>query len=137
MSFTEILCRQQVILRGKWTQNVPKIFPKLNLLQLVQPSQLHELLNEAVVTHPLKLHLRTQEQLHCFIFKYRQTYFNTTVSNRTHKKTKKKKKKNLERNETHVITCEISDGEPIAIYTTTRHHPSFSYAIKREYMRYF
>ena len=44
--------------------------------------------------------------------------------------------KKIERNETHAIN-EITDGEPIAIRSTKRHHLSFSYAIKREYMRYF
>ena len=34
-------------------------------------------------------------------FKYRQTYLNTSASNRTHKKLRKKKK--TERNETHAI----------------------------------
>ena len=32
---------------------------------------------------------------------------------------------------------EISDAEPTAICTTKPPHSSFSYTIKREYMRYF
>ena len=49
---------------------------------------------------------------------YRQTYLHTSASNRAHKKTNKKEK-----------------IEPVC--TTKRHHSSFSYAIKGEYMRHF
>ena len=48
--------------------------------------------------------------------------------NRTHKKTKKKKKKLKETK--HTQQNEISDGVPIAICTTKRHHSLFSYATK-------
>ena len=68
-------------------------------------------------------------------FKNHQTYLNTSASNRTRKK-KLRKKKIIERSETHAIN-EIRDGEPIATCTTKRQHSSFSYAIKREDMRYF
>ena len=40
---------------------------------------------------PLETPLRNLEATPLLSFKYRQTYLNTSASNRTHKKTKKKK----------------------------------------------
>ena len=76
-----------------------KIFPKLNLLQLVQPRHLHQLLNEAIATHPLKLHLGTYKQLHCFLLSIAKL---TSIPQQVIELTKKlrKKKKNRKKRNT-------------------------------------
>ena len=47
---------------------------------------------------PLETPLRNLEATPLLSFKYRQTYLNTSASNRTHKKTKKKEKNRKKRN---------------------------------------
>ena len=57
----------------------------MNLVQLVQANQLHELLNEAIATHSLETPPRNLDATPLLYFKYCQTYLNTLTSNRTHK----------------------------------------------------
>ena len=61
------------------------------MVQFVEQRQLHQLLNKAVATHPLKRHLGTRTTPLIYL-KYHQTYLNTSGSNRTHKNTNKKRK---------------------------------------------